>query len=255
MPGIEKIEVRTGKVRRSAWIHVPKQYDPKTDTPVILAFHGGHGTGRVFSEKWQGQFDQGVILVFPNAHDVTERRWVVPTDPEGRYPIPSDADVKFVQALVEHLQKEYNVSGFFATGFSSGAKMTWELFLNHGDKIQGFCPVSRPIPMHMADLSPKSLQPVMMVWGNKDPNSGGSNNLTYKDTAQRLFDWAGLNPETAEFDRDNLSGCSGIKVHRRLYSGQLAFQKREGGGHEWDECHSYSTSGQVVKFFHHFCGM
>lgn len=245
---LQKIDVKAGKRNRTAWVHFPKQMvdsSIKGPLPVVIALHGENSTGVVFSRKWSKLFDTGVILVFPDAHSVTDRTWVIPEDAKGAYSVPLDTDVVFVTSIVDLIKEKFSKGPFFATGFGCGAKLVWHLFTDHGDTFDGFCPVGLPMPTALRSNKPSKVKPIMMIWGSDDPN-GGPECKNWSESHRTIMEWIKLDPSDAVFG--TLTGFRGLKINTHYHS-NMVIHCVLGGGHYWDECNAYSMSAQAVSFF------
>ncbi len=72
-PGDHTRTVLMGEQKRTYLIHVPKDYDPKKPTPVVLALHGAAMDGSMmvrFSGLNAKSDDAGFIVVYPSGTGV-----------------------------------------------------------------------------------------------------------------------------------------------------------------------------------------
>ena len=68
-PGDYVRSVKMGDETRTFLVHVPKNYDPKKPTPVVLVFHGAFTNGAITVQftGMNGKSDEaGFIAVYPN---------------------------------------------------------------------------------------------------------------------------------------------------------------------------------------------
>lgn len=149
---------------------VPAGYAP----PVILAFHGASGNGDVMVRNWDSHTEQGMVLVAPTALTTggTAAGGACPPSAKTRWrhigmdsPTWADLanadpcggtyrdDLDLVSALVAEIQQQLDPSGFYATGFSSGAGMVHQLLITqpHAGLFDGFAAVSNVMVQEKID--------------------------------------------------------------------------------------------------------
>jgi len=136
-PGTHEEVIELAGQRRKVIVHVPKGYDPRNATPLVLAFHGGGGDAAFMADDQKyglvSKSEQaGFIAVFPNGYSKL---------PGGRFATWNagaccgDArdkrvdDVAFTQALVAWAAQRYNVDRrrVYATGMSNGGMLAHRL--------------------------------------------------------------------------------------------------------------------------------
>lgn len=168
--GNQDFSINHDGLRRTYTVHVPNGYDKETPMPVVLAFHGGGGTGQAMRELTgldQKADQEGFIVVYP---DGTGKQILGKTSGSwnggGCCPPASKEnvdDVGFIEAMIEQLEKDFSVDEkrIYATGHSNGAIISYRLACELSDKIAAIAPLgaqgvytncnpSRPVPiMHM----------------------------------------------------------------------------------------------------------
>lgn len=124
--------------------YVPESYDPAKKVPLVISLHGGvmTGWGQFVYSSWSMLADkEGFIVAYPNAH--ANRFWAMLNNPDydaffkgksiGEFTIPKfpekiedDYDAQFLNALITHLSKKYNIDTdrIFMQGMSNGCGMT-----------------------------------------------------------------------------------------------------------------------------------
>jgi polyhydroxybutyrate depolymerase len=158
-------------VVREALIAVPAK--AKTEaTPVVFAFHGHGGTMQHAARTF------GYHTLWPEALVVYMQGLNTPgklTDPEGKKPgwqaeigAQDDRDVKFFDAVIASLEKEYRVDArrIYCTGHSNGGSFTYLLWAARGDRFAAMAPSAAVMAKNFSMLKPK---PVLHVAGEKDP--------------------------------------------------------------------------------------
>jgi polyhydroxybutyrate depolymerase len=236
---------------RSYLIHVPVGYDPKNEYSLVVALHGGFGSGESM-EKQTRMSDladkKGFIVVYPdgvaNANGV--RAW----NAGNCCGAPSKNnvdDVGYMRQLVASLESTYSVDTkkVFAMGMSNGAMLSNRLVCEASDVFAAVAPVSGT--PQVAVCNPKRPIPILMVHGTSDAivpfNGGVGTSFVTKDNsfisvAQALSDWSGRNKC---FGKEVVTSIppltnDGITVDKIMYSGCVAetiLYRINGGTHSW----------------------
>ena len=141
--------------------------------PIVMAFHGGGGTGARFqtltgldatAEKY------GFFLVYPEGVD---KHWN-----DGRADMHETAhreevaDVAFVAAILDDMERTYLVDKgrVFATGLSNGAMMSARLSCELSERIAAVALVAGSMPRSIQPTcAPKRPVSVMLMSGTADP--------------------------------------------------------------------------------------
>jgi len=239
-PGDYEYELQSGGYTRSFRVHVPPGYSANTTAPVVMAFHGGWGTGK--SIQRQSRMNavsdaHGFIGVFP---DGRHRAWNAGGCCEKSMRNNVD-DVGFVRDLIDKLEHDYCVDSrrVYATGFSAGAMLSHRLACELSDRIAAIAPVSGVIMV--TECKPQRPMPVMVFHGTDDPRSLWQGGLGDKDPSKGVRDSI---PETmsklttryncsreaqntfrkGSVSCDTYSGCDG---------GDVSLCTIGGGGHQW----------------------
>jgi polyhydroxybutyrate depolymerase len=151
-----------GGLERIYRIHIPPSYDKARLSPLLIALHGGGGTGKKMEKLTLGGFNklsdrEGFIVVYP---DGIEKHWN-----DGRENVSYRAhrekvdDVGFLSALIDALMKERNIDRnlVYVTGISNGAMMSFRLACELSQKITGYplerCQKTCPSNAHLLDGS------------------------------------------------------------------------------------------------------
>ena len=168
-------------VPRSYHIHVPSGYDEAAPVPLVLALHGGRGTGSRL-ERLTGLTpiaeEEGFIVVYPNG---INQQW---NDGVGLrvsgYPPATADDTGFLLALIEALSQEYAIDpgAVFVTGASNGGTMAFVLACEAPSVIAGIAPVMTSLATVLeATCTHGPPVPLLMIHGTKDsfvPYEGGA---------------------------------------------------------------------------------
>ena len=160
-------------VERTYHLYFPKTYNKATPAPMVLALHGGGGSGKLFEQHASAGTltaaaeKRGVVLVFPEGKD---KRWN-----SGRTEIFNGAkmydDVGFISALIDKMIQHHSIdaSRIYATGISNGGFMSIRLALDLSEKIVAVAPVTAQLAKVNQDKRPGSPISIMIINGTKDP--------------------------------------------------------------------------------------
>jgi len=238
---------------RSYWVYAPDGMEAGTPVPVVMALHGGGGTGKGMCTMSGGLMsvadDRSFLLVCP---DGVERHW---NDGRGiddwRAHAEQIDDVGFLTALVEQLSQQWSIDrrAVFVTGISNGGLMSYRMACERADLIRAIAAVTASLPEAL-ECEPSRPVSVLILNGTEDPlvpYQGGEVALfrrplgQVRSTEETYKFWAEVNgcqgpatittepdvdPEDeTEVQRSALDDCSqGTRVE--LYT---IF----GGGHTW----------------------
>ncbi|KAF2741875.1 carbohydrate esterase family 1 protein [Sporormia fimetaria CBS 119925] len=121
LPGITqyRFKLKSSGKSRSYSYHLPSNYDPNKQYPVVLGFHGSSSTGLFFeldSKMSEERFSKEKIMVYPNGIGGS---WAGPTYHKGS---SVDEDVQFVQDIVKDLEAKFCIdsSQIYGVGMSNG---------------------------------------------------------------------------------------------------------------------------------------
>ncbi|QUY43520.1 PHB depolymerase family esterase [Acaryochloris marina] len=248
--------VRHEGIPRTYHIYLPEEFKQQKSLPLVLALHGGGGTGRQFDQALsQGQLktianQRGVILVFP---DGMNRQWS-----DGRTQHlkrnKSYDDVGFISKVIDRMIDDYGVDSqrVYVTGISNGGFMSVRLALDLSDKIAAIAPVTAQLPLALQDKTPKQPISVMIVNGTEDPivpYQGGhvrlfrfgrsrGEILSTADTIEhfRLQNNCQATPKKISLPDKNPNDSTRVEMEQ--YTGcadqtEVTLVKVIGGGHTW----------------------
>jgi phospholipase/carboxylesterase len=151
-----------GKDRGGLWLYVPETIRAEAPAPLVMALHGGGGSGRRFLWSWLREArSRGALLVAPSALVHT---WAI-SGP--------DADSPNLERILDFIRSSWPVDPqrLLLTGMSDGGTFTYRSGLAAGSPFTHLAPVSaafHPILAHGAD--PRRVQglPVHIVHGGFD---------------------------------------------------------------------------------------
>lgn len=158
-PGRYEKTMPEGTLTRSYILRVPKSYDPKRPTPLVVVLHGFTATAKI-AEVYTGMADkaekEGYIAIFPDGSGKTEG-WNAGFLNLG---VGGADDVKFIGDVLDQAEKDLNVDvhRVYVAGHSSGGMMANLLGAKLGKRLAAIAPVSGAIgfdrgtnPPHIPD--------------------------------------------------------------------------------------------------------
>jgi polyhydroxybutyrate depolymerase len=251
-PGDSVRSVKMGDETRTFLVHVPKIYDSKKLTPVVLILHGAFTNGAItvqFTGMNSKSDEAGFIAVYPNGTGPGEsilfwNAGLVRMQPGKKQP----DDVAFVGKLLDDLATVVNVDPkrVYATGISNGGMMCYRLAAELSDRIAAIAPVSGTMAIDRA--SPKRPVPVMHFHGLADkivpyagiPMTTTQRSITFKSVDDTIKIWAKIDGCTGEPKVEKLPDTAhdGTTVTKTTYGGgkngaAVILYAIDGGGHTW----------------------
>lgn len=220
---------------RAFAVHVPKSYDPKRATPLVLDFHGLYGDENQEEALTRMNVKSdaaGFISVHPRG---TGRSWNAGACC-GEARTNKVDDVGFVKKMLDELEKRLCVDKkrIFSTGMSNGGFLSHRLGCELADRVAAIAPVAAV--MGMPTCTPSRKVPIMHFHGTSDSlvPYAGNPSISYPSVADSIAGWA---------KRD---GCTGTpketykkgEVHCETYQGcptgvDVTLCTVDGGGHTW----------------------
>lgn len=156
-------------VKREALVVVPAKVGKSP--PLMFVFHGHGGTAKAAATRYAyHKHWPEAITVYPQGIPTPGKL----TDPQGKKTgwqhgigDQKDRDVKFFDAMLASLKKEYSVDEkrIYSSGHSNGGGFTYTLWAARGDTFAAVAPSSAGIGKDFAKLKPK---PVLHLAGEKD---------------------------------------------------------------------------------------
>jgi polyhydroxybutyrate depolymerase len=251
-PGDSVRSVKMGDEMRTFLVHVPKNYDAKKPTPVVLVFHGAFTNGAItvlFTGMNAKSDEAGFIAVYPNGTGAgdTFLFWNAGMARMQAGKKQPD-DVAFVGKLLDDLATVVNVDPkrVYATGISNGGMMCYRLATELSDRIAAIAPVSGTMAIDKAN--PKRPVPVMHFHGLADkivPYAGIANSTTRRSFSFKSVDdtmkiWTKIDGCTGEPKVERLPDTAhdGTMVTKTTWSGgkdgaEVILYAIDGGGHTW----------------------
>jgi polyhydroxybutyrate depolymerase len=246
-PGDYTRSVTMGEQKRSYLLHVPKGYDVKKPTPVVLVLHGAATNGlmtKIYCGLDRKADEASFIVVYPNGTGTgTFLTWNA-MGQRGFMGNTAD-DVGFISKLLDDLAEVVNVDRkrVYATGISNGGMMSYRLAAELSDRIAAIAPVAGALAVN----KPQTKRPVSVLHfhGTEDrlvpyKTSALRAMTLFKGAEDSVLAFAKLNgcKEEAETKEISDGKKDGLKVTRKTFAGgkegtEAILYTIEGGGHVW----------------------
>ncbi len=242
--------LKVGDTTRYYTIHIPKNYDPKKATPLVLAFHGGGGDMSIqANDKYYGLISKseqaGFIAVFPNGHSKFRSGKLATWNAGkccGSARDERSDDVGFIRSLVETLTKDYTIDRkrIYAIGMSNGGMMSYRLACELSDVITGIAAVAGTD--NTIECAPKNPVSILHIHARDDDHvmfEGGAGKKAFKDRSQ-ITEFVSVPSTVAKWVKHN--GCKSpakkLSTFCELYSDCLGGVSVElcvtpDGKHSW----------------------
>jgi polyhydroxybutyrate depolymerase len=248
-PGDHARKLTVDGRERAYLVHVPKNYDPKTPTPVVLALHGAAMDGSMmvwFSGLSKKADDAGFVVVYPSGTGTGPFRTWNAGGFTGKMAEGKADDVAFIGKVLDDLGTVVTVDEkrVYACGMSNGGMMCYRLAAELSDRIAAVAPVAGTIAID--ESKPKRAVPILHILGSKDaivPFVMATGKpppfMKLKGVEESVQTWVKLNgcdekPKTETISKDG----DEMKVTRTIYGGgkdgaEVVLVVVEGGGHTW----------------------
>jgi polyhydroxybutyrate depolymerase len=256
-PGDHSFAIKVEDSERFYIVHVPPNYSPSKEWPVVVMFHGGGGTAEYAMEetRWNTKADQEEFLaVFPEGtrpnpsqpasfYD-NPQTW---NDSSGRQGIGAvernAADVEFVSMMLSDIKADLSIDEcrIYATGFSNGASMAFRVTRELSTVFAATAPVAGGD--WLMNETPERPLPLLYMTGTADPLNpldGGEihiGNITYGVKApvwEMIGNWVTIDGCFGDgcivYNQD---GATGVAYSTVSETDEVVLYTIEGHGHYW----------------------
>lgn len=188
---------------RTYRLYVPRSAGAETRLPLVVALHGGLGSGDQFAENSRFEAlaeSEGFAVVFP---DGVDRTWNAGSCCGGAVRRGID-DVGFLAALIEHLGATLPVNRerVFVTGHSNGAMMAFRFACERSQVVGAVAPVAGSLEIPVC--APATGVDLLAIHGDSDQNhpiDGGEGTRSISGVSSVSMDES-LRRWTSGFDCD-----------------------------------------------------
>lgn len=271
-----KVQTRCMRVTIADTVRTYRLYAPraasKEPMPIVLALHGGGGSGSTMEAMTKGQFNRiadkhRVLIVYP---DGVGRSWNDGrADPQSEAAQKNVDDIAFLRAVVADVEKKHpvNRARVFATGMSNGGLLSYRLACDASDFVAAVAAVAANMSQELAaSCNPARMLPLLIVNGTDDPIMPwlggpmkilGVNRGEVLSAPETFEHWTAIGdcalPDTG-MPRDRVAN-DGTKFIRHLArecrdGAEVRLYELVGGGHTWpggDATLGERSSGKVSK--------
>lgn len=239
----------SGGRTRTYLARVPAKSDSQATLPLVIALHGGGGTGAAMRDLTglNAIADaNGFVVAYPDGYSNSWADGRGMTDAE----VAGVDDVAFLSALIDDVAARTAIDPrrVYVTGISNGGMMSLRLACQLSNRITAAAPVAANMPTNLpANCAPARAVPVMFVHGDLDPlmpraggvipsGAGGS----VLSTAESVAFWNGRNgcstPPASTTTIDPVVDGTSIAFARYApctSGAENRFYDVVGGGHTW----------------------
>ena len=222
--------ITSNNVKRTYYLKLPKNYDSRSQYPLIFGFHGASGDYTSFTEGYydlQSVVGDEAILVYPNglANEAGLTQW------------NNDIDLIFFDDLFKELESHisFDKSRVFAVGHSAGAGFVHTLGCKRGNVLRAIAPVAGSLLDHNDCIGQVA---VMQIHGKNDSTVPLGMIKPSRDY------WVAINSCTKSETHDGVDpSCVAYDDCDPQFPVQYC---EHGGGHEWPD---YFASTAMWSFF------
>lgn len=249
---------------RDFTVYIPTAYNGKKALPLIVALHGGLGTGKKFEEQTRisrAANEYGYIVAYP---DGVWRAWNAGSCC-GKPADDNIDDVGFVGALVAYLHDRYQIDTqrVYGTGFSNGAMLLHRIACDKPHLLAGIAAVSGGPMVNKCPGGDVPI-PTILVQGTDDPRipwNGGKVNDSYRMAFDKVVDKYAQRNQCSTGKKQVYEQGDTTCWARQGCKDSLTYCEIKGGGHQWpggetvmhfmlgDNTQNYDASRQLVQFF------
>lgn len=237
--------ITVGALERTYTLRLPSTYDGSTALPLVIAMHGGFGSGTQLENQSQLSVkaeQEDFIVVYPDGFPspINIRTWNA-GGCCGYAMNNAIDDVGFISALLDTLIEAYSIDTLriYATGMSNGGFMSYRLACELSERIAAIAPVSAS--MTIAACQPARPVPVISFHSYLDtsvPYLGGigdgvSNHYnSTQDSVLNAFAahaYCTILNDTLQHD----AAMTVIRWHDCDCGAEVITYRTQDGGHSW----------------------
>ena len=235
------VKLTSSGEERTYQIYVPKSYNPKTPTPLVITLHGysSNPSDAIYSSRWNRLADtEGLIAVYPLGTGSPTYWHIFDFAYGGR---SFQTEVQFFSDLIDQLEENYNIdpARIYVNGISMGGGMSYVLGCSLSERIAAIGSVSGAYSFPMADCHPQKSVPFIAFHGTEDaivPYEGAVNNsygLTYPPVPDFIQAYADQNQCLETIYTPQEGEISSVRYTDCTQNADVVFYTIIGGGHTW----------------------
>ena len=224
---------------REYLLHVPRSYDSKKPTALVISLHGGAGWPAMQRDvsRWNTLSEgQGFIVVYPSGRGGRgPRAWHM--NPAGLA-----KDVRFISDLIDTLKAAYNIDAarVYADGLSNGGGMAFVLSCTLSDRIAAVGMVASAQMLPFDWCTDQRAVPMIAFHGTADrtvPFHGGKSwvvSSPFPDIPTWAADWARRNRcSPSPVESAPAADVTRVEYTECADNTAVVLYTVKGGGHSW----------------------
>lgn len=231
-------EIISSGEKRTYWLYVPENYNPKAPVPLVISMHGfaDWPAHQMEMSGWNQLADENnFIAVYPSGSGFP-LRW------RAGGPANTHLDFQFISDLIDQIETDYNIdeARIYANGLSNGAGMSFVLACELSQRITAFGGVAGAYLLPWEDCDQERPIPAIIFHGTEDqivPFTGGESHFpdfSLPDITSWVSDLAAKNGCSADPENLPTQGkVSGKRYTDCNQDAEILFYVIEGGGHSW----------------------
>ena len=251
---LENCQITQNQNSREFYIFNAIDNESTNDAPVIFSFHGGGGTAIANME-------------YSGFRQIAESEKFMIVYPQGQYFSNKDAtgwifnennnitdDLYFTNEVIDWLyqNKKINLDRIYATGFSVGAIMSYDLACKLSNKIAAAAPVAGTMSIETFETCrPEKSKSIIHIHGESDITLNPNGNEYIKSFNESLQFWSDFNQcttsSTSSIPDSNNDGYSGTSITYNNCSNQVLVSGilLENFGHQWPNINDQKNQSDI----------
>jgi polyhydroxybutyrate depolymerase len=226
--------------KREYLLYVPRTYDRRRQTPLVISMHGAGlwGAAQKETSQWNALADsERFIVVYPSGVGGTGVRvWRAEPGPDLM------KDVRFISELIDTLKRSYSIDStrIYANGLSNGGGMSFVLSCTLSNRIAAVGMVAAAQTLPWTWCKDVRAVPMIAFHGTADPEipyNGGSSWISprpFPSTPRWAEIWARRN----RCEPNPIDSAVAADVTSRTYTNcaddaAVVLYTVHGGGHTW----------------------
>ncbi len=236
-------------IERSYLLYIPPSYDGSEPWPLVLNFHGFNSQSdfQMFVTGMNAVADENnFIIAYPQGLLIANP--FLGNDAPGWNvggTLSKNDDVGFANSLIDKVIEDYSIdeSRIYATGWSMGANMAYDVTCALGDRIAAVAGVANQMAdFQIAACKPIRSIPTLVMHGTADPLVPfEGDGAIFSEVATTVLFWANSNncllePETISLEDTDLEDGSSVMLTKYTNcdrSTEVLFYTVVNGGHPW----------------------
>ncbi len=251
---LENCQITQNQNSRELYIFNAMDAESTIDAPVIFSFHGGGGTAIAnmeYSGFRQIAESEKFILVYPQGQyfsDKDSTGWIFNENNN------ITDDLFFISEVIDWLyqNKNINLDRIYATGFSVGAIMSYDLACKLSNKIAAAAPVAGTMSTETFETCrPEKSKSIIHIHGESDSVLSPNGNEYIKSFDESLQFWSDFNQcstsSTSNISDSNDDGYSGTSIIYENCSNQVLVNGilLENFDHQWPSTNDQKNGSDI----------